>query len=406
MARPPLGSVFRKRYRDRHGVKQLTANWYIEYQLPGRPRSIREATPFTKKADAQRLLKQRLGDASAGRVCLQPDTTYEDLEKLIVSDYAINGRDSTYVLHRCRLVRLREYFAGWKAMAIKTRDIEGYKLWRLGMRSDAMKEPMPGEAMQVVREATTVRKGAAPSTINRELSALRRMFRLAVDQELIPSRPRIVLLREHNVRTGFFEWDEFTTLISHLPSHLRAVFKIAYITGWRVRSELLTRQWSHVDFMGGGSLRVEPGEAKDPTEGREFPFTTWMREILVDQRRYVRDIERATGRIIPWVFCKPNGMPIRQIRPAWSKARLASGVNRIPHDFRRTAVRNLERAGVPRAAAMKMVGHKTESIYRRYSIVDHAMLTLGAEKLDRAQKQEHGRPPRRHSAEAKAAVVH
>jgi hypothetical protein len=56
-------------------------------------------------------------------------------------------------------------------------------------------------------------------------------------------------------------------------------------------------------------------------------------------------------------------------------------VGRIPHDFRRTAVRNLERAGVPRSAAMRMVGHKTEAIYRRYAIVDEAMMREGAEKL-------------------------
>ena len=54
---------------------------------------------------------------------------------------------------------------------------------------------------------------------------------------------------------------------------------------------------------------------------------------------------------------------------------------RIPHDFRRTAVRNLERAGVPRSAAMAMVGHKTEAIYRRYAIADESMLRDGAEKL-------------------------
>ena len=63
---------------------------------------------------------------------------------------------------------------------------------------------------------------------------------------------------------------------------------------------------------------------------------------------------------------------------------LAAGLpGRIPHDFRRTAVRNLERAGVPRSVAMKMVGHRTESVYRRYAIVDEAMLREGAEKLAR-----------------------
>jgi integrase len=67
---------------------------------------------------------------------------------------------------------------------------------------------------------------------------------------------------------------------------------------------------------------------------------------------------------------------------SWRAACLAAGSpGRIPHDFRRTAVRNLERAGVPRSTAMAMVGHKTESIYRRYAIVDEIMLREGAEKL-------------------------
>jgi integrase len=66
---------------------------------------------------------------------------------------------------------------------------------------------------------------------------------------------------------------------------------------------------------------------------------------------------------------------------------------RIPHDFRRTAIRNLERAGVPRSTAMKMVGHRTEAIYRRYAIVDEQMLREGADKLHAVHQTEAASSP-------------
>ena len=52
------------------------------------------------------------------------------------------------------------------------------------------------------------------------------------------------------------------------------------------------------------------------------------------------------------------------------------------HNMRRSAVRTFERAGVPRSVAMSVVGHKTESIYRRYAIVDEAMQREAAARLD------------------------
>lgn len=54
---------------------------------------------------------------------------------------------------------------------------------------------------------------------------------------------------------------------------------------------------------------------------------------------------------------------------------------RIPHDLRRTAVRNLERAGVLRSVAMKLTGHKAKVLYRRYAIVCEADLREGLKKL-------------------------
>ena len=92
-----------------------------------------------------------------------------------------------------------------------------------------------------------------------------------------------------------------------------------------------------------------------------------------------------------WGVLHGEGGPIKRFRRAWLTACKAAEVpHRIPHDFRRTAVRNLERAGVPRSAAMKMVGHKTEAIYRRYAIADESMLREGAAKLEALLQAQRG----------------
>jgi len=111
------------------------------------------------------------------------------------------------------------------------------------------------------------------------------------------------------------------------------------------------------------------------------PLTPELRAVLERQHDVTEALPRKQGRIIPWIFHR-RGEPIRKIQKDWDKATAAAGLKgRIPHDLRRTAVRNLERAGVPRSAAMKLVGHKPESIYRRYAITDEAMLQEAGAKL-------------------------
>ncbi len=210
---------------------------------------------------------------------------------------------------------------------------------------------------------------------------------------MVTTMPYISMLAEHNVRKGFFELDQFQAILKHLPIEYRPLFELAYITGWRLRSELLSRQWRHVDFNGKGWLRIDAGEAKDITAGREFQFTTWMRDSLERQRKFVSKVEKRTKSVIPWVFCRPDGVRIHRVYEPWRDACKIAGIHRIRHDFRRTAVRNLERAGVPRTTAMAMIGHKTESIYRRYSIVDQAMLEMGTSKLEALQQTQRGSRP-------------
>jgi integrase len=114
---------------------------------------------------------------------------------------------------------------------------------------------------------------------------------------------------------------------------------------------------------------------------------------LLDAQHAEHERLKKRGRVVPWVFFRmvANGrggplrpMPIKSLGKAFKTACTKAGVpGRIPHDFRRTAVRNLERAGVPRSVAMRLVGHKTESVYRRYAIADDRDLRVAVERLDR-----------------------
>jgi integrase-like protein len=96
----------------------------------------------------------------------------------------------------------------------------------------------------------------------------------------------------------------------------------------------------------------------------------------------------------PHVFCHLAGVRAGKrfsyggFYKAWKRAVRAAGVARVPHDFRRTAIRNLERDGVPRSLAMAMVGQKTEEVYRRYSsrLPRALCLTFGPESTRRTPR--------------------
>src|SRR5262245_8462993 len=190
----------------------------------------------------------------------------------------------------------------------------------------------------------------------RELATLKRMYTLALAAEKIHRAPKITKLVERNARQGFFEREQFEAVRRHLPAPLRPLATFMYITGWRT-GEVRDLTWRQVD-LAVGTVRLEPGTTKN-AEGRVFYMTPELRATLEAQRALTDSEQRTRGAIIPWVFHR-SGRPIRSFLHAWHRAcREAGCPGRIPHDFRRTAVRNLERAGVSRSAAMKMTGHKT-----------------------------------------------
>lgn len=167
----------------------------------------------------------------------------------------------------------------------------------------------------------------------------------------------------------------------------------AYVPGWRINSEVLPLQWRQVDLKAG-EVRLDPGTTKN-LEGRVFYLTSELKELFKAQRKAADRIQRRKGMIVQHVFfhdvTTKNGdvgfWSGHAIAPsgfyhAWCRARIAAGgPGSIPHDFRRTAIRNMVRAGIPERVAMKLSGHKTRSVFDRYNVVSDGDLREASNRL-------------------------
>jgi integrase len=160
------------------------------------------------------------------------------------------------------------------------------------------------------------------------------------------------VLREANVRTGFFEANEFLALIDALPKYLQPMVMFAYYTGWRKR-EILSLQWKQVD-LHEQIIRLNPDQAKNGF-GRMVALDGELLAILREQfeaRKVVQLNERSPTLICPFVFHN-HGKRIKDFRAAWETALVKAKLGgKLFHDLRRTAVRNMVRAGVPERVAM------------------------------------------------------
>jgi integrase len=228
--------------------------------------------------------------------------------------------------------------------------------------------------------------GMANASINRELAALKRMFRLGA--RCTPAKvglvPYIPMLRESNTRKGFFEHEDFLKLRDDLPGYLRPVVTFAYHTGWR-RGEILNLTWDKVD-LEQGIVRLDPGETKND-EAR----TVYLNEELAAMMK-AQHKKRRLG--CSYIFHN-EGQPIRNFQDAWQRACKRQGIQvrneksgrllpgRLFHDFRRTAVRNMVRAGVHERVAMAISGHKTRSVFDRYNIVSEEDLKQAAAQQEK-----------------------
>jgi integrase len=189
------------------------------------------------------------------------------------------------------------------------------------------------------------------------------------------------------VRQGFFEHDQFTQIIEHLPEHLRDYCRFAYLTGWR-RGECSSLTWEDVD-QRSRLIHLRPERSKNG-HARKVALEGELWEII--HRRWNERIttrKNGTTTMPRYVFHR-DGHPIGEFKKSWTTAGTKAGVgHKLFHDSRRTAVRNMVRAGVPESVAMKISGHRTRAVFDRYNITDERDLRDAMRKTQRTYRTQH-----------------
>jgi integrase len=306
----------------------------------------RESSKSDKVTDAKNLLKQREGELATGKPpgIYFDRVLFDEFAEDFLTDYRVNGKDTLSKAERS-VNYLKDTFGGMRAVDVTTDRVREY----ISRRQQG---------------------GLSNASINRELAALKRIFNLA--SQCTPPKvtlvPYIPMLKESNIRKGFFEPGEYVALRDALPNELKPVIVFAYHTGWR-KEEILTLKWDQVDLKEG-VVRLNPGETKNE-EGR----TVYLNEEVLHELKVVHS-KRNLG--CSYVFHR-DGQPIKDFRGSWKSACKKVGIpSRIFHDFRRTAVRDLVRSGTPERVAMQISGHKTRSVFERYNIVSDTDLREAA----------------------------
>lgn len=323
--------------------------WWISYMVRGE--QVNESSKSQDRDDAKKLLRKRLGEIEGGRAVSTTSITVPQLLSRLEEHYIEKERRSIADL-KGKIAALQTRFKGVRASEFGTSDINRLK--------SSMK-----------------RDKATNATINRYLAALRRAFKLAErnDPPLVGRVPHFEMLPEDNARQGFINHEQYRRILEWLPDHLKGMLIFGYHYGVRKTAiKLLER--SQVDWPAR-LIRAKTPKGGKP-QGEALP-------IYGDVAAWL-DMQMSTWGETPkcrWIV-HHDGHQIGDFRKAWATACKAAAVpGLLFHDLKRSAVRNMEQAGVPRSVAMKITGHKTESIYKRYAIVSESDVKAAGEKLGR-----------------------
>lgn len=323
----------------------------------------RESAHSSDETVAQDLLDRRLrevkNDAEGIATFIEPQARRLKVSDLVASlraSYDLEGRLTPSTVSE--LKHVEDSFGDFRALKLKAKHIADHKRDRLA-------------------------DGYAQASINRTLTFLGRAYELAIENEVLNAadKPPIKLfpVGNKNARKGFFSRADFDQVLSHLPEDLRDFALFGFVTGWR-KGEISGLMWKAVE---GNRITLAAADSKNG-ETRTLVVSGELTQIIA--RREAARIRSGSFDSL-FVFHRDGGKPIYEFRKAWATAcKKAGKAGMIFHDLRRSAVRNLIRSGVPQNIAMRVSGHKSISMFRRYDVCSEDDLAAAMQSVERYNK--------------------
>jgi integrase len=341
------GGLVKLRYRDKKTDAMVESRyWYLFFYHNGR--RIRESSETESKMEAEKLLQRRMGEVGLG-ITPEQDVKhlrYEQMRDAMMTDFKNRDCGSLYtrkdgVTTIAGLEHLDSYFKNMRVTAITTDTLRAYIAHQKG-------------------------KGYSDPSVRKQLVILRSMMNMArKDGKLrLVDIPHFPMPKDSAPRQGFVEPAKFRELLAALPINLRPLIQFVYYTGCRLgAAQQIT--WSMVN-KDCTEISL-PGNIIKTGEPLLLPLTGGLSDVSKTLKKMFRKegpVFNSTNLRKCWnTACNQTGLGVYD-----KKTGLYTGL--MIHDLRRSAVRNLVRAGVSRKVAMAISGHKTEAIFERYNIIN------------------------------------
>lgn len=314
-------------------------NWFLDHYCDGH--RVRECVGPNKRV-AEQALAVRKTEMLQGRFHL--DSKKGPVRFKEIADQFLEHSKTTKLSWRrdCDLVKhLMSFFGDRWSDQITAEIVEQYKVRRRK------------EVLAWGKYAGRDPRDVPMSTINRELSCLRRIFNLAIAWDKVEKNPvkGVRFFREETVPERVLTDDETELLLLCCNVITADVVRFALHTGMR-RGEILNLRWAQVDLEGGYITVTRTKSGKQ----RKIPINQTVRQVLESQMR--------RG---PLVFHR-KGKPAKSVRTTFEQAVKKAGIGHCRfHDLRHTFATRLVLAGVPLPVVKELLGHSTITTTMRYS---------------------------------------